>query len=97
MKIANDDISKGKGIMFFHIPMPEHINLYNYFPYYGHKYSNVNCWSVNTGLFSVLLEVQTLNWVSVGHNHGNDFYGEYFGGITLGYGRKSGFGGSSAP
>ena len=31
-----------------------------------------------------------MTWVSVGHNHRNDFYGT-LSGITLGYGRKSGF------
>jgi len=37
-----------------------------------------------------------VTWVSVGHNHGNDFYGLYQGGVTLGYGRKSGYASSNA-
>ncbi len=36
-----------------------------------------------------------MSWVSVGHNHGNDFYGLYQG-VYLAYGRKSGFGGTSS-
>ena len=52
---------------------------------------------MNTGLFAALLETPTVSWVSVGHNHKNDFYGKYQGGIYLGYGRKSGFGGTSDP
>ena len=51
---------------------------------------------MNTGLFATLLSEPSVTWVSVGHNHGNDFYGVYQGGITLGYGRKSGFASSKA-
>ncbi len=72
------------------------MSLYNNCDYYGHKGSQVSCSSVNTGLFAALLETPTVSWVSVGHNHKNDFYGLYQG-INLGYGRKSGYGGSSDP
>ena len=84
--------------MFFHIPSPEYITLYNEYPYYGSCLSNISPWSVNTGLFSAILETQppAVTWVSVGHNHGNDFYGVYQGGVTLGYGRKSGYASSNA-
>ena len=35
-------------------------------------------------------EQPTVEWVSVGHDHNNDYYGKYDG-ITLGYGRKTGY------
>jgi hypothetical protein len=63
--------------MFFHIPCPEYLILYNEYPYFGSCLSNISPWSVNTGLFSALLEQPTVSWISVGHNHGNDFYGVY--------------------
>ncbi len=44
----------------------------------------------------MLLETLTVTWVSVGHNHKNDFYGN-FQGINLAYGRKSGVGGTKDP
>ena len=72
-----DQKSKGKGILFFHIPFPEYLHLYNEYSFYGTRRSNISCWSVNTGLFAAILEQPTVTWVSCGHNHGNDFYGEY--------------------
>lgn len=46
---------------------------------------------MNTGLFSALKEHRSVEWVSVGHDHNNDYYGEYDG-INLAYGRKTGYG-----
>jgi hypothetical protein len=46
---------------------------------------------VNTGLFAALKEQRTVEWVSAGHDHNNDYYGKYQG-INLAYGRKTGFG-----
>ena len=37
------------------------------------------------------MEQPTVEWVSAGHDHNNDYYGAYQG-INLAYGRKSGFG-----
>ena len=82
-------------MLFMHIPMPEYVTLFNEYPYYGTKICDVSCWSVNTGLFAAIVEHKTVKWVSVGHNHSNDFYGLYHG-VTLGYGRKSGFAGSTS-
>ena len=81
-------------MLFFHIPMPEYVTLYNEYPFYG-QCSNVSCWSVNTGLFAAIIEQPTVNWVSVGHNHGSDSYGAYQG-VILGFGRKTGYGGTSS-
>lgn len=90
------DKSKGKGFLFFHIPLREYMELFNDHEYYGYKMQPVACSSVNTGLFSHLIEQPTVNWVSVGHDHNNDAYGDLKG-ITLGYGRKTGYGGHGPP
>ena len=55
----------------------------------------ITCPRVNTGLFAALLHTP-VRGVFVGHDHVNDFYGTLYG-ITLGYGRQSGYGSYSAP
>lgn len=55
-RIPAADTSKGKGILFFHIPMPEHVTLYNEYPFYGSKLSNISPWAVNTGLYAAIVE-----------------------------------------
>lgn len=67
--------------------------MYNDGNYVGMKDEDVCCGSVNTGIYSALIEQKTVEWVSCGHDHNNDYYGEYQGsGINLAYGRKTGFG-----
>lgn len=90
-KIPREDPSKGKGFLFLHIPLFEYVNLYNDYSFFGVRGEDVCCWSVNTGLFSTLLEQPTVEWVAAGHDHNNDYYGSYQG-INLAYGRKTGFG-----
>jgi len=85
------DRSKGHGFLFMHIPMIEYVNLYNDFNYYGTRGEEICCWSVNTGMFGALVEQPTIEWVTVGHDHNNDYYGSYEG-INLAYGRKTGYG-----
>lgn len=67
------------------------MNLYNDYSYFGQRGEDICCWSVNTGLFAALKEQRTVEWVSAGHDHNNDYYGKYQG-INLAYGRKTGFG-----
>jgi hypothetical protein len=87
-----DQAKPGKGMLFCHIPLPEHLDLYNKYPYYG-RVGNITPFSVNTGLFAAVVEAKAVQWISVGHNHGTDFYGAYKAGVWLGFGRKSGYGG----
>lgn len=75
-----------------HIPIPEYMDLFNNGKIYGTRNERIGCSSVNTGLFSAMLEQPTVNWVACGHDHNNDFYGNHQG-IYLGYGRKTGYGG----
>lgn len=91
-KIDVNDPTKGKGFLFIHIPLNEYLNLYNDYRFFGTKGEDICCWSINTGLFSALKEQKTVEWVTAGHDHNNDYYGQYQG-INLAYGRKSGVGG----
>jgi hypothetical protein len=75
-----------------HIPPNEYLNMLNNNAFYGTRGEDVCCWSVNTGLFAALKEEPTVEWVSCGHDHNNDYYGNY-NGINLAYGRKTGYGG----
>lgn len=81
------------GIAFFHIPLYEHLDLYNTLPVYGTRDESdgICCSSVNTGLYSAMQETGDIKNVFCGHDHYNDYYGNYHG-ITLGYGRKTGYG-----
>lgn len=91
-KILDTDVTKGKGFLYIHIPISEYLNLFNDYPFYGIRGEDICCGSVNTGLFGALKEQKTVEWVSCGHDHDNDYYGNYQG-INLAYGRKTGFGG----
>mmetsp|Transcript_42099 Transcript_42099/g.40358 ORF Transcript_42099/g.40358 Transcript_42099/m.40358 type:complete len:250 (+) Transcript_42099:162-911(+) len=90
-KIDDDHVSKGRGFMFMHIPMQEYMNMYNFNQFYGHAGETVCCSSLNTGLFSAIYEKNICEWVSVGHDHNNEYYGQYHG-IWLSFGRKTGYG-----
>lgn len=63
---------------------------------YGGKHEDVCCFSVNTGLYSAFKEMGNMNATFCGHDHNNDYYGEYYG-IDLHYGRKTGHGGYGPP
>eukprot|EP00347_Sterkiella_histriomuscorum_P014383 403361077 len=89
--IPESDPSKGRGFMFMHIPLNEYMNLINEEITAGVKGEDVCCGAYNTGMFSAIKEQKTIEWVSSGHDHNNDYYGSYQG-IYLGYGRKTGYG-----
>lgn len=90
-EIPMEDPSKGKGMLFMHIPLDEYINLYNDYDFFGHAEEPICCQAGNTGLFSAMIEQPTVQWVTCGHDHNNDYFGLY-NGITMGYGRKTGYG-----
>eukprot|EP00128_Syssomonas_multiformis_P008322 Colp12_sorted_trinity150504_noHs@31960 len=84
-------------LAFFHIPLPEFMNLWNNFETYGKlEDEGICCSSVNTGLFAAFKEAGDVVSVHVGHDHNNDFIGNYYG-IQLAYGRKTGHGGYGPP
>ena len=90
-KIPASHPSKGRGILFTHIPIPEYLDLWNNAAIAGTKNEGVACGAVNTGVFAALKEQPTVEWVTCGHDHNNDYWGHYQG-INLAFGRKTGFG-----
>jgi len=84
-------------LAFQHIPVPEFMFLWNHFNTTGLLQDDgVCCFSVNTGLYSAMREMGDIQSLHVGHDHNNDYFGDYYG-ITLAYGRKSGYGGYGPP
>lgn len=73
---------KVPGLMFFHIPLPE-MNYISNNPVetgmVGKKREPVNCAEVNSGLFSFILSRRDICGIFNGHDHVNDFIGEYVG------------------
>ncbi len=93
-------------LMFFHIPLQEFRTMYendefkrqhpvlNLAPQHGvvgERNEDESPGPLNSGLFSVLLDRGDVKGVFVGHDHNNDYVGNYFG-IYLGYSANAGFG-----
>lgn len=84
------------GYAFFHIPLPEYLEMTNTMNLFGKRNENVCCFSVNTGLYAAFKEMGNMNATFCGHDHNNDYFGDYYG-IDLHYGRKTGYGGYGPP
>ncbi|MCK6074553.1 metallophosphoesterase family protein [Paenibacillus silvae] len=76
-------------LAFLHIPIPEYQTMWDTQTCYGHKFEPVCAAQVNSGLFAALLEMGDVMGTFCGHDHVNDFHGQYHG-IHLCYGRSSG-------
>jgi 3',5'-cyclic AMP phosphodiesterase CpdA len=81
-----------KGLAWFHIPIPEYVEMHNWRRSYGHRNEGISCPRKNTELFKTMLKIQNINATFCGHDHDND-NGGFFYGIELIYGRKTGYGG----
>lgn len=77
-------------LAFFHIPLPEYNEVWDFHPCVGVKYENVCCPKINTGFFAAMHERGDVLGTFVGHDHINDYEGNLYG-IRLCYGRGSGF------
>ncbi len=77
-------------LAFFHIPIPEYDEVWDFHTCYGVKYEDVCPPRINTGLFAALHEAGDVIGTFVGHEHINDFWGELHG-IRLCYGRATGY------
>jgi len=84
------------GYAFFHIPIPEYQDLWNLNTIWGQKNEGISCQSVDTGLYATMKVIGNIQAMYVGHDHQNDFWGDYHG-IRLHYGRKTGHGGYGPP
>ncbi|UNK18815.1 metallophosphoesterase family protein [Paenibacillus sp. N3/727] len=82
--------SKLPALAFFHIPVPEYKEVWDTQICYGHKFENICCSPVNSGLFAGLLEMGDVIGTFCGHDHINDFHGTLHG-IRLCYGRATGY------
>lgn len=81
-------------LAFFHIPLQEfHFmweNRENH-DVVGEMNEGVSAGPFNSGLFAAMMDRSDVKGVFVGHDHVNDFVGDYFG-IRLGYAGNTGFG-----
>lgn len=78
-------------LTFMHMAIMEFYELWWFETCYGEKNEEVGCPKINSGFFAAMQEEGHTKGLFVGHDHINDYYGKLYG-ITLGYGRGSGFG-----
>jgi len=81
-------------LMFFHIPLWEFGHMWErreHHNVHGEKNESVSSAPFNSGLFAAVLERGDVVGIFVGHDHVNDYVGDYFG-IRLGYAANTGFG-----
>ncbi|KAN0049919.1 hypothetical protein ACTA71_003017 [Dictyostelium dimigraforme] len=95
-KNTSKSFNKTDSIAFVHIPPVEIIDLWNKFPVYG-SFSEASCCFENDfgNFVPSLVESGDVHGLYFGHDHENDFHGNY-NGMDLGYGRKSGAGSYSS-
>ena len=77
-------------LAFFHIPLPEYHEVWDYHTCHGVKYEEICPPFVNSGLFAAMHEAGDVLGTFVGHDHVNDFIGNLHG-IRLTYGRATGY------
>ncbi len=77
-------------LAFFHVPIPEYLEVWNYEDCKGYNLENICSTRYNDGLFSAFARGGAMKGVFVGHDHVNDFEGTLHG-IRLCYGRASGY------
>jgi len=89
-KIKDEHGTNIHHLAYFHIALPEWINLLNEDEIYGTYQDGIGCPVVNTGFFAAAKNNGDISAMFVGHDHNNDF-GGWHDGIELVYGRKSGY------
>lgn len=79
-----------RALAFFHIPLAEYPIMSAYKENIIGNYKEAECnGKVNTGMFGAMIESGDVIGTFVGHDHDNDYIGNYMG-IGLAYGRFSG-------
>lgn len=76
-------------LAFFHIPLPEHDLIKSNPETIGNRLETVCCAGINSGMFYSMFDMKDVMGVFVGHDHNNDYIGEYHG-IALAYGKATG-------
>lgn len=74
---------------FFHIPIPEYIEVQKKASTIGDKEENVACPKINSGLYNALFESKDVMATFCGHDHNNNYIGT-LNNIALAYGCKTG-------
>lgn len=77
-------------LAFFHVPIPEYLEVWDYEPCKGYNMEAVCATRYNDGLFSAMARTGKMRGMFVGHDHINDFEGTLHG-IRLCYGRGTGY------
>lgn len=77
-------------LAFFHIPLPEYVDVWNAGTCVGAKYEEPCCPKMNSGFFAAMVEAGDVMGTFVGHDHVNDYEGDWYG-IRLCYGRSGGY------
>lgn len=77
-------------LLYQHIPLPEYNELWSSGNAVGEKNESVCAPRLNSGFFAALVESGVVRGVYCGHDHINDYSGKLHG-VTLGYGRSSGY------
>ncbi len=78
-------------LIFQHMALPEYAEVFRYETCYGTRREGFGCPRINTGFFAAMVQAGHNPSMFVGHDHVNDFYGKLYG-VTLGYGRATGYG-----
>lgn len=76
-------------LMFFHIPFPEYAKLKDDPSVVGIFKDDVSSPEINSGLFNSIIEMKDVMGTFVGHDHNNNFIGNYKN-VALAYGNKTG-------
>lgn len=91
-KLEKNFHKKIPSFMFFHIPLRQQKIIGKSGAFHGNRNENECVQAVDRGLFDSLKKMGNVKAVFCGHDHTNDYYGD-IDGITLGYGRCSGYNG----
>lgn len=89
-RLAGGTAARLPALGFFHIPLPEYMEVWSTRKCRGVRYEEVCAPKVNSGFFAAMLEAGDIMGTFVGHDHINDFDGDLHG-IRLCYGRGGGF------
>ncbi len=76
--------AKIPGLMYFHMPIREFIDVVKNKLAVGDRYEGIGCSSVNSGLMAAIQERGDVKGIFCGHEHINNFAGEWMG-VMLGY------------
>lgn len=89
-KTSSEISDNHKELAFFHVPIPEYWEVWNFENCKGFNQENICTTHHNDGLFSAFVRAKKMRGVFVGHDHINDFEGTLHN-IRLCYGRATGY------